>query len=117
MFGWINKLLPNVRWIKSGDGHEDPVLTMTWIAFIIIIFRVAVNDLTITIWHQTLSFKTIDPLVIGAVFGTLLTAFVTNHYNNLKNNPFYVKMRKDIDGDGKEEDILVPKDDKDVQPK
>ena len=109
MFTWIQKVLPRIRWIKSGDGHEDPILTMLWIGFLIVIFRVAVNDLTITVFHQSLGFKTIDPLVIGAVFGPLLAAFVTNHYNNMKHNPFYLKMKKDIDGDGVEEDILVQK--------
>jgi hypothetical protein len=110
MRAWIKTNFPKIRWIKSGDGHEDPILTMLWIGFIVVIFRVAVNDLTITVFHQSLSFKTIDPLVIGAVFGPLLTAFVANHYNNMRNNPFYLKMKKDINGDGVEEEILVPKD-------
>ena len=105
---WLKKLIPNVRWLKSGDGHEDPVLTMVWIGFLVIVFRVSVSDLTINVLHQTLAFKAIDPLVIGAFFAPLLTAFVANHYNNMKNNPFYYKMRKDIDGDGKEEDVIVP---------
>lgn len=99
-----------IRWIKSGDGHEDPVLTMAWIGFLIIMFRVAVNDLTITVFHQSLSFKTIDPLVIGAVLAPTLGAYVANHYNNMKNSPFYLRLKKDIDGDGVEEEILVPKD-------
>ena len=110
MIAWVKRNYPKLRWIKSGDGHEDPILTMLWIGFLVVIFRVAVNDLTITVFHQSLSFKTIDPLVIGAVFGTLLTAFVTNHYNNMKNSPFYLRLKKDIDGDGVEEEILVQKD-------
>ena len=107
---WVQDIASKMRWVKSGDGHPDPVLTMAWIGFIVVIFRVAVNDLTITVLHQTLTFKNIDPLVIGAVLAPTLGAYVTNHYNNMKNNPFYVKMRKDIDGDGKEEEILVPRD-------
>ncbi len=107
MGDFLKKILPNFRWVKSGDGHEDPVLTMLWLGFIVIIFRVIVSDLTIKVFGQSLSFKPLDPLIIGAFFAPLLTAFVANHYNNMKNNPFYVKMRKDIDGDGKEEDVLV----------
>jgi hypothetical protein len=109
MFGWIKKILPKIRWIKSGDGHEDPVLTMAWIGFIVIIFRVAVNELTIKLWGQTLTFAKIDPIVIAAVLGPTLGAYVANHYNNMKNSPFYQKLRKDIDGDGKEEEVYIEK--------
>ena|SRR3990172_240702 len=99
-----------MRWFRNGDGHDDPVLTMAWIGFIVIISRVLVSGLKIHVWGQQLDFSPVDSGLVAAILTPTLGAYVGNHYSNMKNNPFYIKRRMDIDGDGKEEDVVIAPD-------
>lgn len=96
------------RWFKNGDGKEDAVLTMAWLGFLVIVFRILVSGLKIHVWGQNLEFSTIDAGTIAAVLTPTLGAYVAHQYNALKNNPFYIKAKADIDGDGKDEEIEIP---------
>lgn len=99
------------RWFKNGDGKEDAVLTMAWLGFLVIVFRILVSGLKISVWGQNLEFSTIDAGTIAAVLTPTLGAYVAHQYNALKNNPFYIKAKADLDGDGKEEEVEIPVDD------
>ena len=103
-------LFKKYRWFKNGDGQEDAVLTMAWVGFLVVVFRVLVSGLEIHIWKQDLKFSTIDAGTIASILTPTLGAYVAHQYNSMKNNPYYIKMKKDIDGDGKEEDVVVTPD-------
>ena len=96
-----------MRWFKNGDGQEDAVLSMAWLGFLVIIFRVLMSGLEIKVYGQMLKFSPVDAGLVAAILTPTLGAYVAHHYSALKNNPFYLKMKKDIDGDGKEEEVSV----------
>lgn len=100
-------LLKMKRWFKNGDGKEDAVLTMAWIGFLVIIFRILVSGLEFKVYGQMLKFSSIDAGIIAAVLTPTLGAYVAHQYNALKNNPYYIRAKKDIDGDGKEDDVVI----------
>jgi len=85
-------------WFQNGDGHADPVLTMAWVGFIVIIFRVLVSGLKIHVFNQSLEFSPVDSGLVAALLTPTLGAYVGNHYNNMKNNPFYAQQRMNLIG-------------------
>ena len=96
-----------MRWFKNGDGKEDAVLSMTWLGFLVIITRVAVGGLTINAFGQSLAFPQVDSGLVAAILTPTLGAYVAHQYNAYKSNPFYIKKKMDINGDGVEENVVV----------
>jgi hypothetical protein len=99
-----------MRWIKNTDGRPDAVLTFASAAVFVVLARLTFAGLEINLGNIKWVIQTIDGTTIGAVLLPTLGAYVSNKYVNLNFHPDYIRMKKDIDGDGKEDDILVPKD-------
>lgn len=82
------------KWTKNGDGRPDPVLTMTWIGFVVIMVRVLVGGVNVVIAGHTLSVSPVDSGVIAAILTPTLGAYVANRYSTMVNHPYYAKMRQ-----------------------
>lgn len=97
-------------WIKNTDGKPDAVLTFATLSISVVLIKLLFSGASLT-WppHFSWVLQTIDAGSIGAILLPTLGAYVSNRYVNLNFHPDYVKMRKDIDGDGKDEDVFVQK--------
>lgn len=97
-------------WIRNTDGKPDAVLTFALAGFTVILAKFLFAGLHV-VWGAHVDFTVVAPTSgeIAAVLLPTLGSYVSNKYVNLNFHPDYLKMRKDIDGDGKEEDVLVPK--------
>lgn len=95
-------------WLKDRDGNPDPVLTFATFAVGVVLFKLIFNGASLS-WppHFTFVIGGVDATVIGAILLPTLGAYVSNKYVAYNFHPDYIKMKKDIDGDGKEEDIMV----------
>lgn len=95
-------------WLKNTDGKPDAVLTFATFAIATVLFKMffAGADLS---WapHFKWVVQTVDAASIGAILLPTLGAYVSNKYVNFNYHPEYVRMKKDINADGKEEDIIV----------
>ncbi len=98
-------------WLKDKDGKPDAVLTFATLSVAVVLIKLLFAGAVFTI-GKWLTFTVVGPDAgtIGAVFLPTLGAYVSNRYVNYNYHPDYVKMKKDIDGDGDEEEVLVPKD-------
>lgn len=100
--------IPNI-WFHDKDGKIDPLLTFTFFAVMVILFKLLFAGATLTISHFTWTVTAPDATVIGAAWSPTLVAYVANKYVNYNYHPDYVAMKKDLDGDGKDEEVLVKK--------
>lgn len=97
-------------WLNSPDGKPDAVLTFSAVAFATVIFKLLFAGLSLPVsWKIGWTVQPIDATTIGAILSPTLLAYVSNKYVNLNYHPEYIKMKRDIDGDGHEEEILVKK--------
>ena len=99
-------------WIKNTDGRPDAVLTFALFSVATVLMKMLFAGLTIK-YKEFFTYTVMAPdaATIGAVFLPTLGAYVSNKYVNLNFHPDYLRMKKDIDGDGKEEEVFVPKTD------
>ncbi len=102
-----------VLWLRNPEGKPDAVLTFATAAVVVVLGKLLFAGADLS-WapHFTFKIQAIDATAIAAVFLPTLGAYVSNKYVNLNYHPDYIKMKKDIDGDGKEEEVLVPKEGK-----
>lgn len=97
-------------WFKDKDGRPDPVLSFTFFAVFTILFKLLFAGAHIVV-GKWLDFTVMGPdaSVIGAAWMPTLGAYVMNKYVNYNYHPDYIKMKKDVDGDGDEEEVMVPR--------
>ena len=97
-------------WMKNTDGKPDAVLTFASFAMLVVLLKLLFAGAELN-WPPHFSFKilSIDAASIGAILLPTLGAYVSNKYVNFNYHPDYIAMKKDIDGDGKPEDVLVKK--------
>ena len=97
-------------WLLNPDGKQDAVLTFSAVAFATVIFKLLFVGLALPAsWKIGWVVQPIDATTIGAILLPTLGAYVSNKYVNLNYHPDYIKMKADIDGDGKPEEVLVEK--------
>jgi hypothetical protein len=96
-------------WFKDRDGIQDPILTFATLSISVILFKMLFHGVVIS-WppHFVFTVSSLDASAIGAILLPTLGAYVSNKYVVYNFHPDYVQMKKDIDGDGKEETIMVP---------
>lgn len=98
-------------WFHDRDGKIDPILTFAFFAVIVILFKLLFAGASVDFGpHFKFAVTAPDATVIAAAWAPTLGAYVTNKYVNYQYHPDYIKMKKDIDGDGDEEEIIVKKD-------
>ena len=97
-------------WLKDKDGRQDPIITFATFSVAAVLFKLIFQGAVFS-WppHFVFTVAGIDAATIGALFLPTLGAYVSSKYVNYNYHPDYIKMKKDIDGDGKEEDVLVEK--------
>ena len=99
-------------WFHDNEGHDDPLLTFTFLAVLVILFKLLFAGATLTIgkWLAW-TIASADATVIGAAWGPTLLAYVSYKYVKFNYHPDYLRMKADINGDGKLEDVNVEKKD------
>ena len=103
--------LPSI-WFKDNEGHDDPLLTFSFLAVLVILFKLLFAGAVLTIGKWLVwTVGGADAATITACWTPTLVAYVTNKYVKYNYHPDYIKMKKDIDGDGDEEEIIVDKND------
>ena len=76
-----------ILWIKNTSGKEDAVLTMTFIGFLVVIFKVLFAGVVLKVAGHEITFGTIDAAVIGALLTPTLGAYVARKYTDRKFGP------------------------------
>jgi len=95
-------------WLKDRDGKQDPILTFATLAVSTVLFKLIFQGATLN-WppHFSFTIAGIDATTIGAILLPTLGAYVSNKYVAYNFHPDYIRLKKDIDGDGDEEEIMV----------
>ena len=69
-------------WMKNTDGKRDAVLTMAFVAFVVVIVKVLLSGVVIKKFD--VSFGTIDAVTIAACLTPTLGAYVSRRYTDKK---------------------------------
>lgn len=71
-----------MRWMKNTDGKRDAVLTMTFIGFLVVIFKVLLSGAAIALGEKTFTFGEIDAGIVAALLTPTLGAYVARRYTD-----------------------------------
>ncbi len=99
-------------WFKDKDGKPDPVLTFAFLSVVVVLAKMLFAGATVKLFGGAFLWTITSPdaTTIAAAWIPTLGAYVSNKYVNYNYHPDYVRMKKDIDGDGDEEEVLIPRD-------
>lgn len=73
-----------MRWMKNSAGKPDFVLTLTFIGFLIVAFKLLVSGGSFIIGGNTYDFGDITAAEIGAILTPTLGAYVARRYTDKK---------------------------------
>jgi hypothetical protein len=71
-------------WLKNTDGQPDAALTMAFLAFLAVLFKVVLNGASVIIGGNTYGAGTIDAGLVGALLTPTLGAYVFRRYTDVK---------------------------------
>ena len=73
-------------WLRNSEGKPDAVLTMTFMGFVVVLFKVVMGGVAVP-FLDGYSFGEIDATVIGALLTPTLGAYVARRYTDKRWGP------------------------------
>lgn len=71
-------------WMTNTAGKSDAVLTMAFVGFLVVIFKVLLSGMKLPFFGAEIAFGTIDPAMIGAILTPTLGCYVARRYTDAK---------------------------------
>lgn len=71
-----------MRWMKNTDGKPDAVLTMSFVAFLVVAVKYFLSGFILTIGSTTLQAEGVDGGAIAALLTPTLGAYVARRYTD-----------------------------------
>ena len=76
----------DMSWLlaKNSSGQPDTMLTFSWVAFVVVLFKVIFGGMSFKLGQQNIAIAVIDPATIGALLTPTLGAYVIRRYTDRK---------------------------------
>jgi NhaP-type Na+/H+ and K+/H+ antiporter len=71
-------------WVKNTDGKKDAVLTMTVVAFFVVMVKVVLGGSTLTLADWNLNIEPISPELAAVLLGVNMAGYVGRRHTDRK---------------------------------
>lgn len=71
-------------WMKNTSGRPDAVLTMAFIGFLVILFKIVLSNVSFTFGDLAFNCGSVDAAIVGALLTPTLGAYVARRLTDKK---------------------------------